>query len=234
MALQVAAVCVVAYLIGSLPSGYLLVRAMSGLDVREFGSHNVGAINVFRVGGRAPGIATLLADVGKAFVVVIGASALGFPAWAVCLAAFGVMVGHSLSVWFLLAEGRLSEGKSVACALGVITGVAVIGLWPWYVAALPPALWLVGLIGPRLLLGHWERISSVTMTAIVSVPVIAGLAGVRGPCLLLAVAMALLVLARHRNNIVRLLHGAEPRLGERHVSDCSSPAPRRDEEAHQT
>jgi len=234
MAVQVALVCVVAYLVGSLPSGYLLVRAMRGLDVREFGSHNVGAINVFRVGGRWLGIATLLADVAKALAVVVGAWALGFPAWVVCLAAFGVMLGHSLSVWFLLAEGRLSEGKSVACALGVVTGLAAIGLWPWYVAALPPALWLTGLLGPRLLLGHWERISPVTMTAITSVPVIAWLAGVRGPGLLLAVGMAVLVLARHKSNIIRLWRGTEPRLGERHATEPSPPVPPLREEVHQT
>jgi len=234
MALQVALLCVLAYLVGSIPCGYLLVRSARGLDVREFGSHNVGAINVFRVGGRWLGIATLLADAGKAFVVVTGASALGFAAWAVCLAAFAVMLGHSLSVWFLLAERRLSEGKSVACCLGVVTGLAVAGLWPWQVAVAPPALWLLGLLGPRLVLGHWERISPVTMTAIISVPVTAELSGVRGPCLLLAVAMAVLVLARHRNNIVRLLRGTEPRLGERHAAGPLTPASRSPEEAQQT
>ncbi len=234
MALQVSALCIVAYLIGSLPSGYLLVRAMRGLDVREFGSHNVGAINVFRVGGRWLGISTLLADVGKALGVVVVASALGFPTYAVCMGAFGVMAGHSLSIWFMLTEGRVSEGKSVACALGVITGLATVGLWPWYVAVAPPVVWLVGLLGPRLMLGHWERISPVTMTAITSVPVTAWLAGVRGPCLLLAVGMTALVLARHKNNIIRLGRGTEPRLGERHATEPSPPAAVSAEEVQQS
>lgn len=224
MVLQVALLCVLAYVAGSAPSGYLLVRAARGLDVRDFGSHNVGAINVFRVGGRWLGIATLLVDTGKAFVVVMTASALRFPVWAICLAAFAVMLGHALSAWFLVTEHRLSGGKSVACCLGVVTGIAVAGLWPWYVAVVPPSLWLLGLLGPRLVLGHWERISPVTMTAMLSVPVTAWLGGVRGPCLLLAVAMAVLVLGRHRSNIARLLKGTEPRLGQRHATEALVPA----------
>lgn len=213
---ETAIASVMAYLVGSVPSGYLLVRATRGLDVRDYGSNNVGAINVFRVGGRWLGIATLLADVGKALGVVFLAGALGFGARSVCAAALFVMIGHAFSAWFLLTEGRVSEGKSVACSLGVLIGVAWLGLWPWHVAAIPPALWVIGLLGPRLVTGRWWLISPVTMTAIGAVPAVVWLSGVSGPPLALSVAMALLVLARHKNNIIRLCRGTEPRLGESH------------------
>ncbi|MGC9318900.1 MAG: glycerol-3-phosphate acyltransferase [Armatimonadota bacterium] len=217
--------CLVAYLVGSIPSGYLIVRALRGVDVRDYGSKNVGAINVFRAGGRWLGIATLLADVGKAVGVVVVVGLLGLGPWVVCAAALSVMVGHALSAWFLLVEGRLSEGKSVACFLGVVVGLAWLGLVPWQVAAVPPALWVAGLAVPRLVTGRWWLISPVTMTAAVSVPVLVWLSGVGGAPLLLSVAMALLVLARHRSNIIRLWHGTEPRLGERHRDVARGPTP---------
>ncbi len=213
---EAALVCIAAYLVGSIPSGYLLVRAFRGVDVRNYGSRNVGAINTLRVGGRWLGIATLIADIGKAFAVVLVTEFVGFPPWVVCLAAFSVMVGHACSAWFLLTERRLSEGKSVACLLGVLVGLACLGLWPWYVAVLPPALWIAGLVAPRLLTGRWWRISPVTMAAVVSAPVTVWLSGVRGAPLGLSIAMALLILVRHKNNIARLWKGTEPRLGERH------------------
>ncbi len=209
-------VCIAAYLVGSIPSGYLLVRAFRGVDVRDYGSRNVGAINTLRVGGRWLGIAALIADVGKAFAVVLVTGLLRFPPWMGCRAAFSVIAGHACSAWFLLTERRLSEGKSVACLLGVLVGLACLGLWPWYVAALPPTLWIVGLVAPRLLTGRWWRISPVTMAAVVSAPVTVWLSGVRGAPLALSIAMALLILVRHKNNIARLWKGTEPRLGERH------------------
>ncbi len=214
---------VIAYVVGSMPSGYLIVRGLRGIDVRDYGSNNVGAINVFRVGGKWLGIATLAADVGKALGIVLLAGLLRLGPWAVCAAAFGVMLGHALSAWFLLTEGRLSEGKSVACCLGVVVGLAWLGLWPWYVAVIPPALWIIALVGPRLVTGRWWRISPVTMAATVSVPVVVWLNGVGGAPLTLSLAMALLILVRHKNNIRRLWQGTEPRLGERHRHNTAGP-----------
>lgn len=224
--LETVVACLIAYLVGSIPSGYLIVRALRGIDVRDYGSNNVGAINVFRVGGRWLGIATLVADVGRALGVVVVAGVLGLGPWVVCVAALFVMVGHALSAWFLLTEGRVSEGKSVACALGVVVGVAILRLWPWYVAVVPPGLWVAGLALPRVVAGRWWRISPVTMTAIVSVPVVVWLSGITGAPLVLSVAMALLVLARHKNNIIRLWRGTEPRLGERHRDAAPGATPR--------
>lgn len=155
--------------------------------------------------------------------MVLVAGLLGLAPWIVCMSALSVMVGHAWSLWFLLKERRASEGKSVACCLGVAIGLAVLRLWSWYVVALPLAVWGMGLVGPRLLTGRWRQISPATMAATVSLPLTVWLSGGRGPCLMLAVAMALLVLVRHRNNIIRLCSGTEPCLGAR-VSLASAPA----------
>jgi len=205
----------VAYLVGSIPSGYLLVQARRGLDVRNYGSHNVGAINVFRVGGVWLGLLTLLADLSKGLGLVLLAGAMTTLPWAVALAAFLVLVGHAYSAWFFLRERRFSEGKSVASSLGVLIGLATLGAWPWAVVAVPVGVWGAGLLGPRLLTGRWFCISPATMAATVSVPLVVWALHPGTPYLVLSVALALLVLVRHKNNIRRLCAGTEPRLGER-------------------
>lgn len=204
-----------AYLVGSIPSGYLLVRATRGLDVRDYGSHNVGATNVIRVGGVWLGLGTLLADLGKALGLVLLAAAVAPSPGIVAAAAFLALVGHAYSAWFWLRERRFSEGKSVASGLGGLIGLAVLGAWPWWVAAVPVGVWGIGLIGPRLVTGRWFWISPATMAATLSVPLTVWAAHPAAPYLALSAALAGLILVRHKNNIRRLRAGTEPRLGER-------------------
>ncbi len=200
-----------AYLVGSIPTGYMIVRAGCGVDVREYGSHNVGAINVARVGGVRLGLVTLAVDVGKAVLVVLLARALDAPDSAVAAAALLVMIGHAYSAWFYLREGRMSEGKSVASGLGVLAGLAMTGIVPMWVPVAPVALWACGLLVPRLLTGRWPCISIATMLATVSVPVAVGAAGPPVAYSILSLMMAALILIRHRNNVLRLRGGVEPR-----------------------
>lgn len=210
--LTTAGLGVAAYVVGSIPSGYLLVRAFRKLDVRDYGSQNVGAINVFRVGGPGLGLLTLLADAGKALMVVLIAAAIAPSAGTIASAAFLVMVGHAYSAWFLLTERRFSEGKSVACCLGCLIGLAWVGAS--YMPLVPVGVWAAGLLGPRVLTGRWCCISPATMAAAISVPLAVSAARPATPYMILAVAMAALVLVRHKNNIRRLLAGTEPRLGQ--------------------
>jgi len=206
---------VIAYLLGSIPFGYLLVRAFRGVDVRSSGSHSIGAINVLRVGGPRIAIPTLVLDVGKAVAAVLMASALTRDAWVIASAAFCVMVGHAYSVWFLLREGRFSEGKSVAGALGVLVTLAVLGALPWPNALFPLGVWIAGLFGPRVLAGRWSCVSKATLAATLSLPMAVWSAHPPVPYLALSIAMTVLVLVRHKNNIKRLRAGTEPRVGER-------------------
>jgi glycerol-3-phosphate acyltransferase PlsY len=222
-----AVLCLLAYLIGSVPSGYLLIRAIRKVDVRQYGSHSIGAINVCRVGGVWLGGGTLLADAGKALVVVLLARVLMSSPWVIASASILVMTGHAYSLWLFLAEGRFSEGKSVACALGVVFALSLLRAFPWYVAVAPVAVWLTGLVGPRLLTGRWSYISPATMAATVSLPLAVFLAGAGAAYLGLSAAMAVLILIRHRNNVRRLLAGTEPRLGDRLSSKAVPSAPGR-------
>jgi len=213
--MMTALLLLLAYLVGSVPSGYVLVRLVRGCDVRGYGSHSSGAINVARVGGIGLGLATLAADVGKAMLVVVVLHELARPDSTVAAAAILVMVGHAWSVWLLIYDGRLAEGKSVACALGVMVGLAAVGVLPWGLALAPLGLWVVGLVTPRALTGRWYCISPVTMLASASIPVVVWAARSPAPYFVLSLSMAGLILIRHKNNIRRLIAGTEPRLGER-------------------
>src|SRR5277367_411195 len=104
----------IAYLIGGIPFGYVLVRLTTGKDVRSSGSGNIGATNVLRTTGRAAGVATLLLDVAKGYVAVLIAAKLtgDDPLW-MSLAALAVMAGHAFPV-FLKFQG----GKAVASFIG--------------------------------------------------------------------------------------------------------------------
>ncbi len=217
--------CLLAYLVGSIPSGYLLVRATCRLDVRDYGSHNVGAINVVRVAGLWLGLVTLLADIGKALGIVLLAAAVTPSVWTVASVALLVMVGHAYSAWFFLQERRFSEGKSAACALGVLLGLVILGSLPWWAVVVPVAVWVTGLLGPRLLTGRWYWISPATMAATVSIPLAVWAAHPPTAYFSLSVGMAALILVRHPNNIRRLLAGTEPRLGESLSLGASADAP---------
>src|SRR5215211_789666 len=161
-----AAVVLVAYLLGSIPFGYLLVRLFVGGDVRETGSGGTGATNVTRRAGKGVGVLTLLLDLLKGAAAVLVARALlgaGESAlWWVCAAGAAVVLGHVFPVWL-----RFRGGKGVATGLGVFlvlaplaTGcalvvfVAVVWLWRYVslgsitaAAVLPLAVWALGAVG---------------------------------------------------------------------------------------
>ena len=203
-----------AYLVGSIPSGYLLVKMLRGVDVRQHGSSNIGAINVFRTGGPLLGILTLLADTAKGTAAAAAAWSLKQPDWAIAATCFAALLGHAFSFWLYWREHRFSEGKGVATGLGVLIGLALAGILSWWVPGGLLGFWLGGLLLPRLLTGRWWMISPVTMAAAagVTAAVILDQPGFTFICL--AVAMSLLILLRHRRNIERLLAGKEPRIGE--------------------
>ena len=182
----------IAYLLGSIPFGYLLTRAAGKGDIRAVGSGNIGATNVLRTGSKALAAATLLLDAAKGFAAVILAQ--NFLPEAASFAAAGAMIGHLYPVWL-----RFKGGKGVATLLGVLAPVLPI-------AAIVYAIVWVGLL-------LTIRISSVAgMAAAASAPLTAAVLGEQAlfPMLL---GFALLVIWKHRGNIQRLAKGLEPRLG---------------------
>ena len=185
---------VVGYLFGSVPCGLLLTRAAGLGDIRRIGSGNIGATNVLRTGSKALASATLLLDLLKgALPVVIAGQFAGENAglWA----GLGAVLGHLFPVWL-----GFKGGKGVATGYGVLIAAA----WPVGIAA--GAVWL---LAAKLL-----RISSLAaLISFALAPVIAwGLADLA--VVILALALAVLIFARHHSNIRRLLSGTEPRIGQ--------------------
>ena len=180
------------YLLGSIPFGLLLTRLGGKGDVRKIGSGNIGATNVLRTGSRGLAALTLVLDCLKATAAILIADRL-FRNQPLPFAAAGAMIGHLYPVWL-----KFRGGKGVATLLGVL------------IPLMPSAAIVYGAIWLLLLLT--VRISSVSgMAAAVSAPI---MALALNPSLLpMMLGFALLVLWKHRENIVRLRAGKEPRIG---------------------
>lgn len=180
------------YLLGSIAFGLLLTRAAGAGDLREIGSGNIGATNVLRTGRKGLAAATLLLDAAKGWAAV--AIAAHFWPGSELVAAAAAFIGHCYPVWL-----RFRGGKGVATLMGI-----VLALHP--PSALVYALVWLGLLG-------LVRISSVAgMAAAVSAPVAAAFFG-RIDLVLVLLALSTIVLWKHRENIDRLVKGAEPRIG---------------------
>jgi glycerol-3-phosphate acyltransferase PlsY len=216
---------VLAYLLGSIPFGYILVRLFLGSDVRQTGSGNIGATNVARTGSKGLAIATLGLDILKGYVAVIVAYAYGmfwvlhtraasfdrFPPvpaprqiqqvfLLAALAAFFAIIGHIFTVWL-----RFKGGKGVATGLGVFLALA------------PKAVLIVFVVFVAIV-AVTRYISLGSMVASALFPLCFYLqqpAHATPAVLVMLSGVSLLIIYRHRTNIRRLLAGTENRFGSR-------------------
>lgn len=186
-----------AYLLGSIPFAFLVPRYLGGVDVRRAGSGNVGATNVWRTTRLSLALLVLLLDAGKGALAVLAVRLLGAPSGLQVVAGLCAIAGHMYPVWL-----GFQGGKGVATTGGVF-------------AVLAP-LATLGATAVFLAVAWASRYASVaSMSAAVALPAGAWLLpGAREATLAASVA-ALLVLWRHRDNMVRLRSGAEPRIGAR-------------------
>ncbi len=190
--MSIAVALVAAYLLGSIPFS-LLAGRLSGVDLRTVGSGNLGATNVFRTLGRSAGIAVMALDIGKGTAAVLIARALTPNPWPLAAAALAIL-GHVFPVWT-----RFKGGKGVAVAAGTLIGLA-----PLTIGVLV-GLWLVLVLTTR-----YVSLASV-VCALVVTP-LAALLGEPWSYVVFVGLAALLVLVRHRENILRLLRGQENRI----------------------
>ena len=192
--MEVCFLVLTAYLFGSVPTGYI-VGSLAGVDVRKAGSGNVGATNVARVVGKRQGIFTLVADAAKGFVPVIFALNLGLTPVATAFVGLAAFLGHLYPVFL-----RFRGGKGVATALGVFLGLA-----PW------ATLGLIVVFAALLLTTRFVSLSS--MVAAASAPVVLWPLSYPPVSIGMSFFIAVMIVLRHRENIQRLLSGAEPRCG---------------------
>ncbi|WP_158945212.1 glycerol-3-phosphate 1-O-acyltransferase PlsY [Granulicella sp. S190] len=192
-----------AYLLGSIPFGYLLVKTFRKEDIRATGSGNIGATNVARSGAKGLGIATLLLDLGKAFLAVKIAQHLAPGNWGLAVIAGAVaMLGHVYPIWL-----GFRGGKGVASALGVMLALSPLGG-----VCIFSVFLLVVFLTRFVSLGSILGSATFPLFGLYLIPqrtplVIAGM-----------IFMPILVIAKHHENIRRLLAGTESRFGKKKVS----------------
>ncbi|HLL71132.1 MAG TPA: glycerol-3-phosphate 1-O-acyltransferase PlsY [Pyrinomonadaceae bacterium] len=197
---------VAAYLLGSIPFGYLIVRARGGGDVRETGSGGTGATNVTRRAGKGAGVLTLALDAAKGALVALTARWLLAPDfginWWVAAACVAVVVGHVFPVWL-----KFRGGKGVATGLGV------------FLSLTPAAVALAALVfAAAVWTTRYVSLGSIAATA--TLPLFAWLLGSwgdtnnaeRAPVMAVAITGGALIIFMHRANIGRLLRGTESKL----------------------
>ena len=199
---------IVAYFLGSIPTGYLAGKYLQGIDIREHGSGSTGATNVLRTMGKKAAIAVLAIDLLKGAIAVllvkiVYASAIGeilpiqWQPWLITITALMAVVGHSKSVWL-----NFSGGKSVATSLGVLLVMNPL-----------VALGTLAAFGVMLAISRIVSLSSITGAVAVSLLMI--LLHQPIPYIIFAGICGAYVIFRHQSNIKRLLAGTEPKIGQK-------------------
>lgn len=197
----------VSYIIGSLPTAYILGKVLKGIDIRKHGSGNVGATNALRVLGTGPGLVVLLIDLFKGFVptvfiadyLIAGKSILAPDTLRLLLGASSIC-GHNWTI-FLDFNG----GKGVATTLGMLLGLSLrvkgIGL----IFCLVLAIWLMIFLISRM-------VSAASIISGLSLPVFMLIFKQQSVLVVFSLLLAVFLILRHKSNLKRILSGTEPRL----------------------
>ncbi len=186
-------VIVLAYLCGAIPTGVILTKRL-GLDIRTMGSGNVGATNVARSAGKKVGLLTLLGDIIKGLIPVLLVRFLGLGEAALACAAVAALVGHVFSPFL-----GFSGGKGVATGLGVLLGIA-------------PHVILFALVFFIVTFAASRIVSLASLVATAATPLLLWWFAYPPARLYAGTLIALLIIVRHHENIVRLLNGQEQKF----------------------
>jgi glycerol-3-phosphate acyltransferase PlsY len=181
------------YLLGSFPSGYLLAR-LHGVDITKQGSGNVGATNVARTLGKKVGLLTLLLDLAKGAIGVYLAGLVSPVAWYPAAVAFAVICGHCFSLPPVLRGGK-----------GVATGIGVL-------IALVPGAAVTSIVLFAILFASTRLVSLASLVATLSAPIYSLVTNQPDIVSFSLVAISLIIVFRHYENIVRLIEGREPKF----------------------
>lgn len=185
---------IVGYLVGAIPTGYLVCRAF-GVDLRAVGSGNIGTANAYRAAGKKAFVATLVGDILKGLAPVILARLLTDNEWVVAAVAFAALVGHCWPVYL-----GFKGGKAVATAAGTSIGLA------------PPVGLLMFVVWWGVVLASRYTSLAAVVLAVIG-PILFVVTGQPVAYLVYAAAACLLILERHKGNIRALLSGSERKFG---------------------
>ena len=188
------------YLFGSFPSGYLAGRIAKGIDIRSLGSGSTGATNVLRHIGKRAAIIVFLLDVFKGVLSILLAKYLLLnDSWQVAIG-LSTLIGHIWPVWL-----NWKGGKAVATGLGIFLGLS------WQVGLATLGIFIV-------MITLFRIVSLASVSAALALPLIMFLSfktsNISLPFLVISLLAMILVIWRHRENIVRLIKGKEPRIGQ--------------------
>jgi len=202
------------YVIGSIPFGLMMARAIKGVDLRTIGSGNIGATNAMRVLGRPLGIVVFVLDAAKGgLVILLGVPQLesAAPSWLAVLCGAAAVLGHCWSIFL-----RLKGGKGVATGAGALCAID-----PW-IFLLSGIAWVVVLAATRM-------VAAASIALGLAFPVVAYLRAPEGDdaAVFGALALATLILVRHRSNMARMRAGTEPRVFQKKspAARSSDPGP---------
>lgn len=188
------------YLFGAIPFGVIIGKITRGIDIRQYGSKNIGASNVLRTLGTGPALLVFFFDTAKGLAAVALCAAVGLDPWLVVAGAMLSVLGHSFSV-FLGFKG----GKGVATSLGVIIGL------DWLIALIALGIWIL-----LVLVSRYISVASTIASLSVPVQMIVWKArDVETAYTVLALVAAAMIVAKHTSNVKRLVDGTEPRIGAR-------------------
>lgn len=185
------------YLLGAIPFGIVVSKAMGLPDPRTVGSKNVGFTNVLRVSGKKAGILTLIGDMGKGWVMGFAATQMLQQEWMILLVSLAPFLGHLFSPFL-----RFKGGKGVATALGSVLGVE-------------PAIGFLLLLAWLGAVALWRYSSGGALTAFGLFPLIASLARPTVEFVLFSAVISGLIVLKHKGNIERLWNGTESKIGQR-------------------
>jgi glycerol-3-phosphate acyltransferase PlsY len=198
----------VAYLLGSIPTGYLAGRYLGGIDIREYGSGSTGATNVLRTIGKKAAIAVLAIDLLKGALALLLVNFFyafvpgeivptSWQSWLITATALAAVLGHSKSIWL-----NFTGGKSVATSLGVLL-------------VMNPLLALGALAAFGIVLAISRIVSLSSISAAIAIIILTFVLNQPLPYILFAAIAGVYVIVRHQSNIQRLLAGEEPKIGQK-------------------
>lgn len=190
---------ILSYLLGSIPFGYIISKVFKEIDIREYGSHNIGATNVFRVVGKRYGISCLILDIIKGLIPVVVFSGIYFHffnphlslGWVKIIMGIATLSGHIWPIYL-----NFKGGKGVATSFGVFLGIVP------KVVLISLGVWLVTVLISRM-------ISLGSILAALSLPFIEAFRGTSLTIIIFTIIIVLLIIFRHRENIEKIIQGKE-------------------------